>query len=118
MSDLASTVSRVANESYSHTRRIMPEQPWWDHLETSFHKFPDDFELDLLTELTVDTTAWADLLLRTAGASMLTALALPFSLQPLQLRRDLESVRFYEDKADAADPAAFFRKPDSSKVSV
>ncbi len=118
MSDLASTVSRVASESYSHTRRIMPEQPWWDHLETSFHKFPDDFELDLLTELTVGTTAWADLLLRTAGASMLTALALPFSLQPLQLRRDLESVRFYEDKADVADPAAFFRKPDSTQVTV
>jgi pimeloyl-ACP methyl ester carboxylesterase len=118
MSDIATTVSKVASESYSHTRRIMPEQPWWDHLETSFHKFPDDFELDLLTELTVGTTAWADLLLRTAGATMLTALALPFSLQPLQLRKDLESVRFYERKADAADPAAFFRKPDSSKVAI
>lgn len=118
MTDIATTVSKVASESYSHTRRIMPEQPWWDHLETSFHKFPDDFELDLLTELTVGTTAWADLLLRTAGATMLTALALPFSLQPLQLHKDLESIRFYERKADAADPAAFFRKPDSSKVSV
>ena len=58
--DIATTVSRVANETYSHTRRIMPEQPWWNHLESSFHKFPDDFELDLRTELTVEGTAWAD----------------------------------------------------------
>ena len=27
MYDIASTVSRVANSTYSHTRRIMPEQP-------------------------------------------------------------------------------------------
>ena len=50
MPDIASTVSRVANNTYSHTRRIMPEKPWWDNLESSFHKFPDDFELDLRTE--------------------------------------------------------------------
>lgn len=29
MYDMATTASRVANETYSHTRRIMPEQPWW-----------------------------------------------------------------------------------------
>ena len=51
MYDIATTVSRVANETYSHTRRIMPTQPWWDHLESSFHKFPDDFELDLRTDM-------------------------------------------------------------------
>ena len=71
MYDIASTVSRVANSTYSHTRRIMPEQPWWETLESSFHKFPDDFELDLRTELTVDSTAVADYLLRTAGAGLL-----------------------------------------------
>ena len=84
MYDIASTVSRVANSTYSHTRRIMPEQPWWNSLESSFHKFPDDFELDLRTELTVDGTAAADYLLRTAGAGMLGALALPLSLTPRQ----------------------------------
>lgn len=117
-STIASTVSRVANETYSHTRRIMPEQPWWRNLETSFHKFPDDFELDLRTEMTVTITAWVDLLLRTAGATLLTTLALPGSLQPLQLRRDMESIRFYQRKADTADPEAFFRKPDASRVRV
>jgi pimeloyl-ACP methyl ester carboxylesterase len=118
MQDIATTVSRVANETYSHTRRIMPEQPWWNHLESSFHKFPDDFELDLRTELTVASTAWADFLLRTFGAGMLSALALPGSFQPRQLKRDMAEAGFYRRKADAADPTGFFRKPDSSRVEV
>ena len=116
--DIATTVSRVANETYSHTRRIMPEQPWWDHLESSFHKFPDDFELDLRTELTVEGTAWADFLLRTAGAGMLSALALPTSFQPRQLKRDMAQMDFYRRKANAADPTRFFKKADFSRVEV
>ena len=88
MYDIARTVSRVANETYSHTRRIMPTQPWWDHLESSFHKFPDDFELDLRTELTVEGTAAGDYVLRTAGASLIGS---PFSSSatgsPRQARR-------------------------------
>ena len=118
MYDIASTVSRVANETYSHTRRIMPKQPWWDHLESSFHKFPDDFELDLRTEMTVQGTALGDIALRTAGASLLGSLAAPFSLQPRQLKRDMQAVPFYQHKASSADTAAFFRRPDSSRVSV
>ncbi len=118
MYDIATTVSRVANETYSHTRRIMPEQPWWDNLESSFHKFPDDFELDLRTELTVEGTAWADYLLRTLGAGMLGALALPTSFQPRQLKRDMTNAAFYRRKADSGDPTAFFKRPDSSRVEI
>ena len=118
MYDIASTVSRVANETYGHTRRIMPEQPWWEHLESSFHKFPDDFELDLRTELTVESTAAADYLLRTAGASLLSSLALPTSLSPRQLKKDVGSRDFYKRKASAADPARFFKRPNSSRVSM
>ncbi len=116
--DIATTVSRIANETYSHTRRIMPEQPWWQHLESSFHKFPDDFELDLRTELMVDGTAWADYLLRTTGAGLIGTLALPTSLRPSQLRRDMQLADYYKRKADAADATAFFKKPDFSKVEV
>ena len=60
MEELSSIVSRVANETYGHSRRIMPEQPWWDNLEPSFHKFPDDFYLDILTRLG-DAYAFSDL---------------------------------------------------------
>ena len=118
MYDIASTVSRVANNTYSHTRRIMPEQPWWETLESSFHKFPDDFELDLRTELTVDSTAAADYLLRTAGAGMLGTLALPASITPRQLKRDMATIGFYRNKASAADATKFFEPPNSSRVEM
>jgi esterase/lipase len=118
MYDIAENVSRVANETYSHTRKIMPEQPWWDNLESSFHKFPDDFELDLPTEFMVNSTAAGDLLLRTGAASLLTSLALPLSLQPLQLLRDSKHIDFYKKKANLADPESFFIRPDSSNVTV
>jgi len=118
MYDIASTVSRVANEAYSHTRRIMPEQPWWDNLESSFHKFPDDFELDLRTEATVTATAAGDYLLRTAGASLLGALAMPASLSSRQRKKDEETIEFYKRKASLADPNKFFKRPDSSRVKI
>ena len=118
MDDISSIVSRVVNADYGHSHSVMPEQPWWNHLESSFHKFPDDFELDLRTELTVEGTAWADLLLRTVGAGMLSALALPTSLQPRQLRRDMEQIDFYRRLADKGDPAGFFQRPDSFLVEI
>ncbi len=118
MLDIASTVSRVANATYSHTRRIMPEKPWWENLESSFHKFPDDFELDLRTELMVDSTAAGDYAIRTAGASLIGTLALPGSFNPVQLIRDVAMSGFYKSKADKGDPAAFFIRPDSSRVVI
>jgi hypothetical protein len=118
MYDIAKTVSRVASETYGHTRRIMPPQPWWDNLESSFHKFPDDFELDLRTELMVDSTALGDYALRTAGAGMLGGLALPSSLNPFQLKKDMAQASFYKRKASSGDPGQFFKKPDSSRVEM
>ncbi|MCG8314803.1 MAG: abhydrolase domain-containing 18 [Pseudomonadales bacterium] len=108
---IATNVSRVANATYSHTRKIMPEQPWWDNLETSFHKFPDDFELDLGTQLLVDGTVAVDVALRTAVASVVSCLALPLSANPFQLLHDLNDSEIYREKANTHDPAAFFQKP-------
>ena len=118
MYDIAATVSQVASESYSHTRKIMPEQPWWNNLESSFHKFPDDFELDLKTGLMVDSTAIADYIFRTAAAGLLTSTAMPLSLQPLQLKKDSKQFGFYQQIADEANPETSFPKPDSSHVNI
>ena len=96
----------------------MPEQPWWDHLESSFHKFPDDFELDLRTEITVEATAMGDVLLRTAGATLLNTLAVPSSFNPAQLRKDAAHSAWYQRKANKADPDVFFKRPNSSRVEV
>lgn len=57
MADIATRVSSVANESHNHTRRVMPEQPWWDNLASRFHKFPGDAELYFLMDPTVSGTA-------------------------------------------------------------
>ena len=100
MDEIASIVSRVANETYGHSRRIMPEQPWWDNLEPSFHKFPDDFYLDLRTQMMVDATAGVDLLLRTGMATTVAALALPLSLNPLRLLEDNAERSFYQSLAE------------------
>ena len=105
------TVSRVANETYGHARRIMPPQPWWDNLESSFHKFPDDFELDLPTQILVDGTAGIDLAVRTAVASLVSVLALPLSANPLRLMQDLEDGALYRELASSHQVERFFAPP-------
>lgn len=111
MESAYATVSRIANETYGHSRRIMPAQPWWENLESSFHKFPDDFELDLFTQLMVDGTAAVDLATRTAVASLVSVLALPLSSNPLRLKQDLEDGALYRELASSHDAARFFRFP-------
>src|SRR5690606_2133918 len=105
------TVSRVANETYGHSRRIMPEQPWWDNLESNFHKFPDDFDLDLATQLMVHGTAAVDLAVRTAAAMLVSPLGLPLSVNPFRLRQDLEDGDLYRELANSGDASRFFRFP-------
>ncbi len=111
MESPSQVVSRVASETYGHARRIMPEQPWWDHLEPNFHKFPDDFYLDLPTQFLVNTTAGVDVLLRTGVASLISTLALPMGLSPAQMRKDNADRRFYEEFSECGDPTQFFRAP-------
>ncbi len=118
MQDVAATVSRVASETYSHTRKIMPEQPWWNNLESSFHKFPDDFELDLRTSLLINGTALIDHLSRSTAASLLNVTAAPTSLQPFQLKKDARQFAFYQALADKHDPSVAFPAPDSSKIRI
>ena len=111
MTSAYQTVSRVANETYGHARRIMPPQPWWDNLESSFHKFPDDFELDLPTQILVDGTAGIDLAVRTAVASLVSVLALPLSANPLRLMQDLEDGALYRELASSHQVERFFAPP-------
>jgi pimeloyl-ACP methyl ester carboxylesterase len=117
MEALASTVSRVANETYGHSRRLMPEQPWWDNLDPAFHKFPDDFYLDLKAQAMVDATAVVDLGVRTALASFALGLALPTTLWPGRWQADRAQWDFYKERANTHDPARFFLRP-QQKVEV
>lgn len=117
MEALASNVSRVANETYGHSRRLMPEQPWWQNLDPAFHKFPDDFYLDLKSQAMVDGTAIVDLGIRTALASFALGLALPTTLWPGRWQADRAQWDFYKERADSHDPSRFFLRP-QQKVEV
>ncbi|MCZ6829304.1 MAG: alpha/beta hydrolase [Gammaproteobacteria bacterium] len=111
MEDLSNIVSRVVNADYGHSRHVMPEQPWWDNLESNFYKFPDDFELDLRTKLLVDATAYVDIGIRTVVASLLATLSLPLMFNPLRKFKDQEEIQFYQAMAETADASAFFQRP-------
>jgi hypothetical protein len=53
MEDITDIVSRVVNADYGHSRHVMPEQPWWENLESNFHRFPDDFEFGTAATMAV-----------------------------------------------------------------
>jgi pimeloyl-ACP methyl ester carboxylesterase len=109
--DITTIVSRVVNADYAHSRHVMPEQPWWENLESNFHKFPDDFELDLRTKLLVNSTAYADVGARTLVASLLATLCMPLAFNPFRALKDQEEVGFYQTMADSGDARQFFKRP-------
>lgn len=111
MERISQRVSRVANETYGHSRRLMPEQPWWQHLDPAFHKYPDDFYLDLKSQLMVDSTAVVDLGMRSALAAFALGMGLPSMLGPGQLVRDHAQWSFYQRLADQQDSNLFFPRP-------
>ena len=109
--DLTDILSRVVNADYNHCRHVMPEQPWWDNLESNFYKFPDDFELDLRTKLLVDSTVYVDVGLRTLVASLLATLCMPLMFNPLRNFKDQDEISLYKGMAESADPNQFFKRP-------
>ena len=117
MKDFAHIVSRVANETYVHSRSVMPEKPWWNNLEPYFHKLPDDFYLDAGTQMMVGGTAAMDHVLRFSAASLVGSLCMTKTLAPSQLKWDLKQSGFYKGLADAGDAAKTFPRP-QSKVDV
>lgn len=106
---LAAEVSRVANATYGHSRRIMPVQPWWNNLDPVFHKFPDDFYLDTRTQLIVESLTVLDVITRTGFASLATACATISTLRRLGI--DNTERHFYTAQADNGDVDAVFPRP-------
>jgi pimeloyl-ACP methyl ester carboxylesterase len=109
--DISTIVSRVVNADYDHSHHVMPEQPWWDNLESNFHKFPDNFELDLRTKLLVNSTAYADIGVRTLVASLLATVCMPLMFNPFRKFKDQEEVGLYKAMAESADASQFFKRP-------
>lgn len=107
----ASVVSRIAHESIRHAPSIMPDGPWWDHLEANFYERPEGFELELRDLLRVKATAVLDVALRTSMAAVLLPLTVPVGYRPKALKQMLDDRRLYEPLAESGDPTRFFTEP-------
>lgn len=104
-------VSRIAHEAYQHAPRILPKGPWWRYLESNFSERPEGFELKFRDLWRVEATAASDVFIRTAGASLIGALALPIGYHPFKIREMFRDRDFYELMADSGDPQQFFHEP-------
>lgn len=107
----SSVVSRIAHQSLSAAPSVMPEDCWWERLESNFHKRPEGFELPFRDQWRVSATSATDVVVRTLGATMVSTLAIPPGYHPGKLQRDYEEREFYQQFVDGRDASAFFKRP-------
>lgn len=107
----SSIVSRIAHDACMHAPRIMPEGPWWDHLETNFYERPEGFELGIRDLVRVRATAAFDVGVRTALATILAPLTVPSGYHPAALAAMFADRKVYEPLAEGGDPSRFFAAP-------
>ncbi len=107
---LTSVTSRIRHESADGAPRKLPH-PWWEHLPADFAFQPEPFALDRVDRRSVAATAGFDVALRTAGAMLVSGLALPMGYHPSKLMRSLGDADFYGRFARTRDPHAFFAAP-------
>ena len=111
MTSPAQRVSRIANQTYQHTTRVIDGQPWWQHLPEDFASWRDRFDLDTTACLMVNGTAKVDFALRTGLATLAGLLAIPTTLRPELVSLDRDNRAFYQQLASAGDPHAFYQRP-------
>lgn len=104
-----SVVSRIAHDFATHPHAY--DHRWCEELDPRFAEHEPPFALGLKDRLQVGATAASDVVLRTLGACLVGALALPIGYNPLALSRSLRDLRFYTDIAAARDAERFFKRP-------
>lgn len=104
-------VSRIAHASLLERPNQMPSEEWWRRLEPGFAMHDEDFALEWADRWRVEATALSDLVVRSAAASAVGALALPLGYHPKALRQDLADEGLYARAAEARDPDLFFAQP-------
>jgi hypothetical protein len=109
VTSFASVVSRIAHEARHHAPGF--DGPWWDELDADFARIPEPFQLDRRDRFRVGATAASDVVLRTLGACLVGALALPIGYHPRALARSLRDREFYGAIAEGGDPDRFFLPP-------
>lgn len=109
---IASVVSRIAHDACLEAPVTMPEGArWWAHLERDFPDRPEPFHLHLRDRVQVRASAASDVVLRTLGACLVGATAMPFGYGPSKLRAALDDRALYGPMAESGDPSRFFAPP-------
>jgi pimeloyl-ACP methyl ester carboxylesterase len=84
---------------------------WWDALPIDFWKRREPFELGGFDRLKVGVTSASDVVLRTAGASLVGATALPIGFHPREVARAFGDLDLYASIAEQQRREAFFLPP-------
>lgn len=113
----SSVVSRIAHDSSLRAPPLSAQGHWWEELDRDFARRAEGFDLALSDRIRVAATATFDHAVRTAGASMISSMAIPVGYNPVRLREALRDADFYGEIAESGDPKRFFAKPPSG-VSV
>ena len=64
--DEPAVVSRIVHDSYERSARLMPNEPWWEHLDEDFARSPERFDLARADRLQIGAAAAFDHLVRAA----------------------------------------------------
>lgn len=108
-----SVVSRIAHESCLRSPPLLAQGHWWEELDREFAHRPEGFNLAFTDRMRVGAAAGFDHAIRTAGASMISSMAIPIGYHPVQLARANRDVEFYGKMAESGDPTQFFKPPPS-----
>lgn len=112
----AQRVSRIANNTYRNSGKIIKGQPWWEYLPENFADLEDDFDLSGLPRLMVNGTKAVDSVLRMGLATMAGVFAVPTTIKPSQFELDSACRSFYEDIARSGDVSRFYQRPERGVV--
>ncbi|MCC6900372.1 MAG: alpha/beta hydrolase family protein [Polyangiaceae bacterium] len=103
-------VSRIVHEG-GGPRPSDDDRPWWESLPADFHRSRERFDMTRGERAKVAATAASDVVLRTLGATLVGALAIPVGYHPWALSRALGDRELYGSMADGGDPDRFFVRP-------
>jgi len=109
----STVVSRVVHESCERATPLIPSGHWWEHLDDDFARRPERFDLARTDRLQIGAAAAFDHAVRAVFGTMVSATAIPFGFNPIELRRSMQSVGLYAEMAESGDPTRFFHEPPS-----
>jgi hypothetical protein len=113
----AAVLSRIVHDALHAEPTMAGLGPrWWETLPTNFAEEHERFTLPLRDQVPVKLGAAGDLVLRTLGACLVGALAVPVGYRPSALAAALADADFYGAMAGSGDPDRFFLRPPEGVV--